>query len=59
MTRLSPPSRAAFFPALVTVLSHELGSPLAAIKDAATTWSDYRQRLPDKQVEGFLQSIDA
>ncbi len=58
MTRLSPLSNATFFPALLAVLSHELGSPLAAIRGAATTLIDYRQQLPDEQVEEFLQSID-
>ena len=43
---------------LLSVLSHELGSPLAAIKGAATTLIDYRQRLPDERIDGFLHSID-
>ena len=43
---------------LLAALSHELGSPLAAIKGAATTLIDYRQRLPDERIEGFLHSID-
>jgi len=30
-----------------------------AIKGAATTLIDYRQRLPDDRIEGFLHSIDA
>lgn len=59
MTRWSPLSNSTFFPALLAALSHELGSPLAAIKGAATTLLDYRQRLPDERVEGFLRSIDA
>ena len=43
---------------LLAALSHELGSPLAAIKGAATTLIDYRQRLPDERIDGFLHSID-
>jgi len=43
---------------LLAALSHELGSPLAAIKGAATTLLDYRQRLPDERIDGFLHSID-
>ena len=58
MTRLSPLSNATFFPALVAVLSHELGSPLAAIRGAATTLIDYRHQSSDEEVEGFLQAID-
>ena len=45
-------------PALLAALSHELGSPLAAIKGAATTLIDYRQRLSDERIDGFLHSID-
>ena len=44
---------------LLAALSHELGSPLAAIKGAATTLLDYRQRLPDERIDGFLNSIDS
>ena len=44
---------------LLAGLSHELGSPLAAIKGAATTLIDYRQRLPDERIDGFLHSIDS
>ena len=43
---------------MLAALSHELGSPLAAIKGAATTLIDYRQRLPDDRIAGFLHSID-
>jgi two-component system sensor histidine kinase KdpD len=53
---LSPP---ALLAAVLAALSHELGSPLAAIKGAATTLLDYRQRLPDERIDGFLHSIDA
>jgi two-component system, OmpR family, sensor histidine kinase KdpD len=55
----SPFSHPLFIAQLLAALSHELGSPLAAIKGAATTLIDYRQRLPDDRIEGFLQSIDA
>lgn len=58
MTRLPPRSDAAFIPVLLAALSHELGSPLAAIKGAATTLLDYRTHLPDDRIAGFLQSID-
>jgi two-component system sensor histidine kinase KdpD len=58
MTRLPPRPDAAFFPILLAVLSHELGSPLAAIKGAATTLFEYRARLPAESIDGFLQSID-
>ena len=58
MTRLPPQSNSAFFPALLAVLSHELGSPLAAIRGAATTLIDYRHQSPDEEVDGFLQAID-
>ena len=58
MTRLPPQSNFAFFPALLAVLSHELGSPLAAIRGAATTLIDYRHQSPDEEVEGFLKAID-
>jgi two-component system sensor histidine kinase KdpD len=51
-------SHPALLPALLAALSHELGSPLAAIKGAATTLIDYRQRLPDERIDGFLHSID-
>ena len=54
----SPLSQPALLPALLTALSHELGSPLAAIKGAATTLIDYRQRLPDERIDAFLHSID-
>jgi K+-sensing histidine kinase KdpD len=43
---------------VLVALSHESGSPLAAIKGAATTLIDYRQRLPDYRIDGFLRSID-
>jgi K+-sensing histidine kinase KdpD len=46
MTGSSPLSHPALLAAVQTALSHELGSPLAAIKGAATTLIDYRQRLP-------------
>jgi len=58
MTGSSPLSNSALLPALLAALSHELGSPLAAIKGAATTLIDYRRRLPDDRIEGFLRSID-
>ncbi len=59
MTRSSPLSNPLLSPTLLAALSHELGSPLAAIKGAATTLIDYRQRLPDDRIEAFLHSIDA
>jgi len=43
---------------LLTALSHELSSPLAAIKASATTLIDYRQRLLDDRIAGFLHSSD-
>ncbi|HEY4723928.1 MAG TPA: histidine kinase dimerization/phospho-acceptor domain-containing protein [Anaerolineae bacterium] len=43
----------------VSALSHELRAPLASIKGAATTLSDYRLRLSSDQIDGFLTSIDA
>jgi two-component system sensor histidine kinase KdpD len=55
----SPLSQPALLPALLAALSHELGSPLATIKGAATTLIDYRHCLPDKSIVGFLHSIDA
>ena len=58
MTGSSPLSHSALLFALLAALSHELGSPLAAIKGAATTLIDYRQRLPDDRIAGFLHSID-
>jgi two-component system sensor histidine kinase KdpD len=58
MTGSSPLSHSALLPALLAALSHELGSPLAAIKGAATTLIDYRHRLPDNRIAGFLHSID-
>jgi signal transduction histidine kinase len=58
MTGSSPLSHPSLLPTLLAALSHELGSPLAAIKGAATTLIDYRQRLPDERVDGFLHSID-
>jgi two-component system, OmpR family, sensor histidine kinase KdpD len=58
MTGSSPLSHSALLPALLAALSHELGSLLAAIKGAATTLIDYRQRLPDERIAGFLHSID-
>ena len=58
MTGSSPLSQPALLPALLAALSHELGSPLAAIKGATTTLIDYRQRLPDDRIAGFLHSID-
>ena len=58
MTGSSPLSHSALLSALLAALSHELGSPLAAIKGAATTLIDYRQRLPDDRIAGFLHSID-
>jgi two-component system, OmpR family, sensor histidine kinase KdpD len=59
MTGSTPLSRPALLAAVLTALSHELGSPLAAIKGAATTLIDYRQRLPDERIDGFLHSIDS
>lgn len=59
MTESSPLSHPALLVTLLATLSHELGSPLAAIKGAATTLIDYRQRLPDERIDGFLQSIDS
>ena len=58
MTGSSPLSHPALLAAVLAALSHELGSPLAAIKGAATTLLDYRQRLPDERIDGFLHSID-
>ena len=58
MTGSSPLSQPALLAAVLAALSHELGSPLAAIKGAATTLIDYRQRLPDERIDGFLHSID-
>jgi two-component system sensor histidine kinase KdpD len=59
MTGPSPLSDPSLLPALLVALSHELGSPLAAIKGAATTLIDYRHRLPDERIDGFLHSIDS
>jgi len=59
MTGSSPLSHPALLAAVLAALSHELGSPLAAIKSAATTLIDYRQRLPDERIDGFLHSIDS
>lgn len=59
MTGSSPLSNPSLLSALLGALSHELGSPLAAIKGAATTLIDYRDRLPDDSIEGFLHSIDS
>lgn len=59
MTGSSPLSYSALLAAVLAALSHELGSPLAAIKGAATTLIDYRQRLPNERVDGFLRSIDS
>ena len=59
MSGSSPLSQPALLAGMLTALSHELGSPLAAIKGAATTLLDYRQRLPDERIAGFLRSIDA
>jgi K+-sensing histidine kinase KdpD len=39
---------------VLVALSHELHSPLDAIKGAATTLIAYRQRLPNDRIEGFL-----
>jgi two-component system sensor histidine kinase KdpD len=58
MTGSSPLSQPALLAAVLAALSHELGSPLAAIKGAATTLIDYRQRLSDERIDGFLHSID-
>ncbi len=58
MTGSSPLSNPSLLATLLAALSHELGSPLAAIKGAATTLLDYRQRLPDERIVGFLRSID-
>jgi two-component system, OmpR family, sensor histidine kinase KdpD len=59
MTGSTPLSQPALLAAVLAALSHELGSPLAAIKGAATTLIDYRQRLPDERIDGFLHSIDS
>ena len=59
MTGSSPLSHPALLAAVLAALSYELGSPLAAIKGAATTLIDYRQRLPDERIDGFLHSIDS
>jgi signal transduction histidine kinase len=58
MTGSSSLSHSALLLALLAALFHELGSPLAAIKGAATTLIEYRQRLPDDRIAGFLHSID-
>jgi len=58
MTGSSPLSHPALLAAVLAALSHELGSPLAAIKGAATTLIDYCKRLPDDRIAGFLHSID-
>ena len=58
MTGSSPLSHSALLPALLTALSHELSSPLAAIKGSATMLIDHRQRLPDDRIAGFLHSSD-
>jgi hypothetical protein len=55
MTGSSSLSNPSLLSALLAALSHELGSPLAAIKGAATTLIDYRQRLPAERY--FLQGF--
>lgn len=59
MTGSSLLSNPSLLSVILAALSHELGSPLAAIKGAATTLIDYRDRLPDDSIEGFLHSIDS
>ncbi len=44
---------------LLAAVSHDLRTPLASIKTAATTLLDARQRIPEHDVESLLTDIDA